>query len=117
MSGVGGQEYDDDDVTGFPAPDLTTTTNSLNEMLESEEGKHLAEKLKSKMEELSEKYRLMSPEDRGKFEKEFASKFQVSMDKLKRVVQEKVSTTVKAQIYSQIALQIFGVILLISVIG
>lgn len=112
---------DSDDIfAGSPAPDLTTSTQALNEILETEEGRYLADNLKRKMEELSERYREMGPEDRAKFESEFASKFKDSMEKLKRVVQEKVTATSSnpsGESQSLSGLHIFGVIVLISVFG
>lgn len=105
------------DVTGFPVPDIPTSTQALHDILETDEGRMLADSLKRKMEDLSERYKSMGPEERAKFEQEFASKFQSSMDKLKRVVHEKLESKSQPLVYSQIALQVFGVILLISVIG
>lgn len=105
------------DVTGFPVPDISTSTQALNDVLETEEGKHLADNLKQRMEELSERYKTMTPEERARFEKKFAEKFQLSMDNLKRVVHEKVESTARLQFYSQTAIQLFGVILLLGVIG
>lgn len=110
----------DDIIAGFPAPDLTTSTQALNEILETEEGRYLADNLKRKMEELSERYKEMGPADRAKFESEFASKFKDSMEKLKRVVQEKVATSSTHPTPSEeslIGLHVLGVIILISVFG
>lgn len=84
--------------SGFPAPDLATTTAALNDILETEEARVLAANLKRKMEALSERYKEMNVEDREHFEKEFASRFQDSMEKLKRTIQEKVSTSTTQKI-------------------
>lgn len=104
-------------------PDLSSTTEALKEIMETEEGRNLAEELKVKMEALTEQYKEMTPEQRDRFEKEFSTKFKSSMDMLKKVVDEKIaSMETEEQLNSeesilQIALPVFGVILLISVIG
>lgn len=108
-----------DDVTGIPLPDYETSTQALNDILETDEGHFLADKLKNRMQELSERYKSMGPEERAKFEKEIVAQFQGNIDKLRKVVTEKISQgpSVKAEAYSLVALQVFGVIVLISVIG
>lgn len=61
-------------------PDIDTSTQVLSDVLESEEGKSMADSLRRKMEELSERYKTMTPEERAKFEQKFAEKFQKSID-------------------------------------
>lgn len=108
---------DDIATTGFPAPDLTTSTNVLNEILETEEGRKMAGLLKDRMESLSERFKNLGPEEREKFQREFGAKFQDAMQNLKQVVQEKVGASVRTRVYTELGIQIFGVVLLISVIG
>lgn len=107
----------DNDVTGFPVPDISTSTKVLEDVLETEEAKWMADGLRRKMEELSEHYKTMTPEERARFEKKFAEKFQKSIDNLKRVVQEKVEESVAPRVYSQLAIQVFAIAFLIGVIG
>lgn len=105
------------DVTGYPVPDIATSTQALEDVLESNEGKALADSLKRKMEELSERYKTMDADERARFEKDFAAKFQNSIEKLKRVLHEKVEDSVRTRVYSQTVLQLIGVVILLSVIG
>lgn len=105
------------DVTGIPVPDIATSTQVLNDILETDEGKTLADNLKRKMEELSERYKSMGPEEREKFEKQFAAKFQSSMENLKRVVHEKVESSARTKVYSQMSIQVMGLIFFLGVIG
>lgn len=105
------------DVTGIPIPDIATSTDALKDVLESEEGSHLADDLKRKMQELNDRYKNMNDEERADFEKKIVAKFQQSIDGLKRAVHEKVESTVRTKVYSQLAVQVIGVALLIGVIG
>ena len=107
----------DSDVTGFPVPDIPTSTRALEDVLDSEDGRNLAENLQRKMEELTERFKSMGPEERAKFQEQLAAKFQGSIEKLKKVVHEKVESSVRTKVYSQMAIQLVGWILLISFIG
>lgn len=63
------------------------TSSVLKELMSTEKGRELAEKIRVKLNELNDKFKQLSPEDKKKFKGEFKNKFSDSLQFLKNKIQ------------------------------
>jgi hypothetical protein len=63
------------------------TSSILQELMNTEKGRELAEKIRVKLNELNVKFAQLSPTDKKKFKSEFKNKFSESLQFLKNKIQ------------------------------
>lgn len=77
-----------------PNENTKSALNTLDKLMETEEGRVIAQQIKDKMKELAQTYEVLSEQDKKEFQSIFKNKFLESFEHLKENVEENVKSKI-----------------------